>query len=131
MSLLPIAAISGTFGQVLSRVCGEADAEGALDGFWPTRTMTEREPSPVPAGQAVTDSGLLRPDAPLSAPADRRWPRRSGSASGSASGSEGEGRRSGGASNAASLNLADSCQLVLVTFSSRASWCPLNVAELL
>jgi len=127
VSLLPIAAISGTFGQVLSRVCGEADAEGALDGFWPTRTMTEREPSPVPAGQAVTDSGLLRPDAPLSAPADRRWPRRSGSASGS----EGEGRRSGGASNAASLNLADSCQLVLVTFSSRASWCSLKVAELL
>ena len=44
VSLLPIAANSGTVGQVQSRVCGEADAEGALDGFWPPRTMTEREP---------------------------------------------------------------------------------------
>ena len=35
------------------------------------------------------------------------------------------------ATNAASLNLAASCQPVLVTFSSRTSWCPLNVAELL
>ena len=33
--------------------------------------------------------------------------------------------------NAASLNLAASCQPVPVTFSSRTSWCPLNVAELL
>jgi hypothetical protein len=31
--------------QVLSRVCGEADAEGALDGFCLPRTMTKREPS--------------------------------------------------------------------------------------
>ena len=34
-------------------------------------------------------------------------------------------------SNAASLNLAASCQPVPVTFSSRTSSCPLNVAELL
>jgi len=61
LALLPIAAISGTFGQVLSRVCGEADAVGALDGFWPTRRMTVREPSPVPEDQAMADSGLLGP----------------------------------------------------------------------
>ncbi len=35
------------------------------------------------------------------------------------------------ATNAASLNLAASCQPVPVTFSSRTSSCPLNVAELL
>ena len=33
--------------------------------------------------------------------------------------------------NAASLGVAASCQPVLVTFSSRAGSCPLNVAELL
>jgi hypothetical protein len=32
-------------GQVQSRVCDEADAEGALDGFCLPRTMTRREPS--------------------------------------------------------------------------------------
>jgi hypothetical protein len=31
-------------GQVQSRVCGEADAAGALDGFCQPRTMTKREP---------------------------------------------------------------------------------------
>ncbi len=41
------------------------------------------------------------------------------------------GRRGGGASNAASLNLAASCQPVPVTFSSRTGSCALNVAELL
>ena len=40
-------------------------------------------------------------------------------------------RRAARATNAASLNLAASCQPVLVTFSSRTSSCPLNVAELL
>ena len=40
-------------------------------------------------------------------------------------------RRAARAANAASLNLAASCQPVLVTFSSRASSCPLKVAELL
>ena len=41
--------------------------------------------------------------------------------------------RSGAAAraNAASLNLAASCQPVIVTFSSRTGSCPLNVAELL
>jgi hypothetical protein len=39
--------------------------------------------------------------------------------------------RSDGATNAASLNLAASCQPVLVTFSSRAGLCPLKLAELL
>jgi hypothetical protein len=41
-------------GSVASRRCG-ADAEGALDGSWPTRTMTEREPSPVHEDHVVTD----------------------------------------------------------------------------
>ena len=40
-------------------------------------------------------------------------------------------RRAARAANAASLNLAASCQPVPVTFSSRTSSCPLNVAELL
>ena len=40
-------------------------------------------------------------------------------------------RRAARAANAASLNLAASCQPVLVTFSLRTSSCPLKVAELL
>jgi hypothetical protein len=36
----PITAKSGTAGPVQSRVCDEADAEGALDGFCPPRTIS-------------------------------------------------------------------------------------------
>jgi len=39
LSGTPLPAIPATAGQVQSRVCGEADAVGALDGFWPGRTM--------------------------------------------------------------------------------------------
>jgi hypothetical protein len=46
-------------------------------------------------------------------------------------GGRGQGARSARVANTASLNLAASCQPVPVTFSSRTSWCPLNVAELL
>jgi thiamine kinase-like enzyme len=53
VSLLPIAANSGTFGQVLSRVCGEADAGGALDGFWPVRALDVAQPVVVD-GSAAT-----------------------------------------------------------------------------
>ena len=42
-----------------------------------------------------------------------------------------EFRGGGSATNAASLDLAAGCQPVPVTFSSRTSSCPLNVAELL
>lgn len=42
-----------------------------------------------------------------------------------------EFRGGGSAANAASLDLAASCLPVPVTFSSRTSSCPLNVAELL
>ena len=43
--LLPIGANSATFSRVLSRVgaADPKDAAGALDRFWPTRTMTDRE----------------------------------------------------------------------------------------
>jgi hypothetical protein len=84
-------------GSVASRRCG-ADAEGALDGSWPTRTMAEREPSPVHEDHVVTD--ILASAAPRlsgSAPAARRWP----AGAVSASGSVGEGRRGGGASGPA------------------------------
>jgi hypothetical protein len=84
LSRLPIAANSATVGQVQSRVCGVADAEGALDGFWPPRTMTERKPI-VCTGE-IEPVIAARPGGPalsLFAPADRRVDRRSGSASGS------------------------------------------------
>ena len=72
-------------GQVQSKVCGEADAEGALDGFCPA-------PDNVEAGAAslyprncdlMNAVRLSGPGLFVFAPADRRLARRSGSASGS------------------------------------------------
>ena len=42
---LPIAANSATVGQVQSRVCAQGTPKAPLDGFWPPRTLTEREPN--------------------------------------------------------------------------------------
>jgi hypothetical protein len=55
-------------GQVQSRVCGEADAEGALDGFCSPRTMTEREPTHVQLRARPVQCERLRrrpPDMPV------------------------------------------------------------------
>ena len=93
---LPIAADSGTAGRFCQESkIGGADAEGALDGFCPGRTIPRSGAHLLPT---AAKSGLLVRELHtdncracqwwpgvlfIFAPADRRWRRRRGSASGS------------------------------------------------